>query len=344
MVSNFTEYLDYWAHCAPDRIFLAQRKESISFQDFRQAVRRTAQGLLNSKLTLIQVAPKNSIEHAILAVAAMYVGLPYVHGLPQTLVVDCEPMDEVDDAHRRVTPDTVAKILDTSGSSGEPKAIVNTHGMLTSNQEMIRHAIPSLRTKPPILCDWLPWKHTYGGSHNFGIALSNGGTMYIDEGRPDSEEHFTNLCEVRPTLYFDVPRGYEMLLPALRDRAFAAQFFSRLELLFCAGAALSDELREKLVSLSPVPILIGYGATETAPMVLYGERILKPAPGLEVKLEPVGDKLELCVRGPNVTPSVTLDHEGYYKTGDAFRHVGDGLVFDGRLRGNFKLSNGKWAM
>ena len=209
--------------------------------------------------------------------------------------------------------------------------------MLTSNQEMLRHAIPALRAGPPVLCDWLPWHHTYGGNHNFGIALYNGGTLYVDGGRPNAmEESVRNLREIRPTVYFNVPLGYAALLQCLREDAeFAGQFVSRLQVMFCAGASLPEQTRDELLELTGVPMLIGYGSTETGPMSLCDGL---PVPGVEVKLV-AG---ELCLRGPNVSPSVELDDEGFYRTGDAFRWEGR-LVFEGRLGEDFKLSSGTWV-
>jgi feruloyl-CoA synthase len=280
----------------------------------------------------------------------------------------------VDEAHARVEPDTPAKILYTSGSTGRPKGVINTHRMLCSNQEMIRAVFAFLGEEPPVLCDWLPWNHTAGGNHDFGLTLWNGGTFYIDEGRPVPglfDETLCNLREVAATVHFTVPRTYEMLLPHLRqDATLREVFFSRLRIFFYAAAGLSqrvfDELQELAESTCGERLLwvTGFGATETAPFTLctgqagaYAGFVGFPVPGVELKLQPVGDKLEARVRGPNVTPgyhgdpertAAAFDEEGFYRLGDALRFVdpadpAQGLLFDGRLNEDFKLSTGTWV-
>jgi feruloyl-CoA synthase len=280
----------------------------------------------------------------------------------------------VDEAHDRVNADTIAKILFTSGSTGKPKGVINTQRMLCSNQEMIRTVLAFLADEPPVLCDWLPWNHTAGGNHNFGLVLYNGGTLYIDEGRPlpsAFENTVRNLREIAITAHFAVPRTYEMLLPYLRtDRVLRERFFSRLKLLLYAAAGLSqrffDELRALAVDTIGEEILwmTGFGATETAPFALSTGRegaasglLGLPAPGLELKLAPVGGKIEARLRGPSITPGywndqaltrTAFDEEGFYRLGDAMRFVdrddpAKGLVFDGRLAEDFKLSTGTWV-
>lgn len=280
----------------------------------------------------------------------------------------------VDDAHRRVGPDTIAKVLFTSGSTGRPKGVVNTQRMLCANQEMLRSVLLFLADEPPVICDWSPWNHTAGGNHNFGLTLYNGGTLYIDEGRPAPglfDTTVRNLGEVACTAHFAVPRLYELLLPHLRsDAALRATFFSRLRLLFYAAAGLGqrfwDQLREVARDACGEEILImtGFGCTETAPFALstgsagaFAGMIGFPAPGLELKLAPVDGKLEARARGPNVTPgywrdpaltAAAFDEEGFYRMGDAMRFVdpgepGKGLIFDGRLAEDFKLSTGTWV-
>jgi feruloyl-CoA synthase len=284
------------------------------------------------------------------------------------------PGERLAAAYQAITADTVAKILFTSGSTGAPKGVLNTHHMLTSNQQMVRDVWPFLRHEPPVLVDWLPWSHTFGGNHNLHMALTNGGTLHIDAGRPTPtlfERSIATLAQLSPTLYVNVPAGYAMLVPRLAaDAGFARQFFSRLRLLFYAGAALPSALWEALERLAdrhadhPVPLTSSWGATESAPAATSahwaGARcgcIGVPLPGVRVKLVPVGDKHEIRVAGPNITPgylddpaasSAAFDDEGFYRTGDAATLVDPadpqkGLMFDGRIAEDFKLSSGTWV-
>ena len=298
-------------------------------------------------------------------------------GRPATPFAELEataPTAAVEEAHARVGPDTVAKVLFTSGSTGRPKGVVNTHRMLCSNQEMLRTVLPFLAEEPPVLCDWLPWNHTAGGNHNFGIVLYNGGTFYIDEGRPLPGAFATtvsNLREISATAHFTVPRTYEMLLPHLRaDPVLRERFFAKLKLFFYAAAGLRQSVFDELQALALATCgeellwVTGMGATETAPFAMCTGRagawagfVGFPVPGLELKLAPVGEKLEARARGPNVTPGYwrdpartecAFDPEGFYRLGDAVRYVDPddparGLVFDGRLAEDFKLSTGTWV-
>src|SRR5580693_9373013 len=278
-------------------------------------------------------------------------------------------------AFATLTPDVIAKILFTSGSTGAPKGVLNTHRMLSSNQRMIRQAWPFLTGERPVIVDWLPWSHTFGGNHNVNMMLTNGGTIYVDGGRPAPglfARTVANLAEVPPTIYFNVPAGYAHLVPALEgDAEFAARFFSRLRLLFNAAAALPAALRSRLEALAArhapgrdIPVTGSWGATETAPAVTSANfpfsdarSIGAPLPGALVKLVPVEDAYEIRVQGPNVTPGYfarpdltaeAFDADGFYRTGDAvgFAVPGDpdaGLVFRGRIAEDFKLSTGTFV-
>jgi feruloyl-CoA synthase len=277
----------------------------------------------------------------------------------------------VDARNAEVNADTIAKFLFTSGSTKKPKAVITTHGMLCSNQQMLLQTFPFFAEAPPVLLDWLPWNHTFGGSHNVGIVLYNGGTLYIDDGRPtprDIKQTLHNLREIAPTVYFNIPAGWEMLTEALRtDTALADTFFSRVKLFFCAGAGLSQSAWERLDQVAidccgeSIRIMTGLGMTETSPSCTFGTGpIVKagyvgvPAPGCRVKLVPIGGKLEARFHGPHVTPGYwraphltaeAFDADGYYCTGDALRFVDEtqptlGFMFDGRIAEDFKLSSG----
>jgi feruloyl-CoA synthase len=298
-------------------------------------------------------------------------------GRPARLVADLlgTPVAEsLDRAGERITGDTVAKILFTSGSVSSPKGVINTQRMLCSNQEMLRTVFREFVETPPVICDWLPWNHTFGGNHNFGLVLYNGGTFYLDDGQPVEgafEETARNLREISPTAYFNVPKGYEILVRYLRrEPALRERFFSRLKMTFYAAAGLSQHVWDALDELAAgtcgerIRMLTGLGATETAPFALCASKDVSragivglPVPGVEMKLCPVGEKLEVRVRGPNVTPGfwrqphstrAAFDEEGYYRLGDAVRFIdeddpGRGFLFDGRIAEDFKLSSGTWV-
>jgi feruloyl-CoA synthase len=285
------------------------------------------------------------------------------------------PLDAaaVTGAFQAITPQTIAKFMFTSGSTDEPKAVINTHQMLCSNQQAIAQVWPFL-SHAPVLVDWLPWHHTFGGNHNFNLVLRNGGTLYIDSSQPVSTQFqgtLANLAEVAPTVFFNVPRAYDLLVRALqKDAALRAQFFSRLQLLFYAAASLPQHLWDALEALAletlgrKVPIVSSWGLTETAPAATSCHFLANrsgvigvPVPGCELKLVPSGDKLEARVRGPNVTPgywkrpdltAAAFDEQGFFKTGDAVQFVDVtrpelGLRFDGRLGEDFKLTTGTWV-
>jgi feruloyl-CoA synthase len=439
---RITERLEQWAGLAPERAFLAQRNAAgqwrhVTYGDAWTRVRNIAQSLLDRGLSQdapLLILSGNSIEHGLLALAAMHVGVLYTPVAPayslqasdyralrrivdlmhpamvfaddgaayapavqavvppgvELVVASSSPAalattafqeleqttatGAVDTAFDRLTPDTIAKVLFTSGSTGRPKGVINTQRMLCANQEMLRSVLLFLADEPPVLCDWSPWNHTAGGNHNFGLVLYNGGTLYIDQGKPTPALFDTtvrNLRDVACTAHFAVPRTYEMLMPYLQsDAALRATFFSRLRLLFYAAAGLGqrfwDQLRDVSIAACGEEILImtGFGATETAPFALSTGRggasagvLGLPAPGLELKLVPVGSKMEGRVRGPSITPgywrdealtAAAFDEEGFYRLGDAMRFVdpndrAKGVMFDGRLAEDFKLSTGTWV-
>ncbi|HEY0783850.1 MAG TPA: feruloyl-CoA synthase [Thermoanaerobaculia bacterium] len=433
------ELLRRWAAAAPDRTFLAERAgegdwRRVSYGEALAAVEAIASALLLRGLTAaapVVLLSDNGIDHALLQLAAMHVGIPAVPVSPAysllledlgrlrailelvrpglvyaadgaaygralaavpdavEVAVGANPPDgrpatpfrellaaevspDVAEHHARVGPDTVAKVLFTSGSTGQPKGVLNTQRMLCSNQQAIAQGWPFLEDRPPVIVDWLPWSHTFGGNHNFNLILRNGGTLYIDAGKPAPGRFaatLKNLREVPSTLHFNVPRGFDMLVPALAaDRELCATFFRDLDALFFAAAALPPHLAEQIGRLAVettgrrVPLLSAWGSTETAPCAtqIHFEHdrpgvIGLPLAGTEIKLAPVAGKLELRVRGPNVTPGYfgrppggMFDDDGFLPTGDAGRLVepdepARGLLFDGRLAENFKLTSGTWV-
>ena len=439
---SLTERLVHWADTAPDRIFLAQREaggawRTLTYAQALKEVRAIAASLLRRDLSPerpIAILSGNDIEHALLGLAAMHVGIPYapisvpysllsqdfnklktiiailtpglvfaangaafaraiaataphsveiavtanpLPGRPATPFAElaaARPTAALDAAHAKVGPDTIAKILFTSGSTGQPKGVINTQRMLCANQAMIRHGMPFVSEEPPVLVDWPPWNHTFGGNHDFGFVLDNGGSFYIDEGRPlpgAIEATVRNLRDIAPTIYFNVPKGFEMLLPYLRgDAGLRERFFSRLKVLFYAGASLAQHVRDELQELAMettgerIIFLSSLGSTETAPAALActweTERtgnIGLPLPGVELKLVPRDGKFDARLKGPNITPgywrspaltAAAFDDEGFYMIGDAlkFADAADptkGLLFDGRLAEDFKLATGTWV-
>lgn len=285
-----------------------------------------------------------------------------------------EPGAELEAAYAALGPDSVAKILFTSGSTGAPKGVLNTHQMLAANQQMIRQAWPFLAEERPVIVDWLPWSHTFGGNHNVNMMLVAGGTLYVDGGRPVPglfSQSVANLADVPPTVYFNVPAGYAQLIPVLEsDPEFAGRFFSQLRLMFNAAAALPEALRDRLEAVAErnsgrrIPVTSSWGATETAPAVTSAHYefadarcIGVPLPGAEIKLIAVDDAYEIRVKGPMVTPgyfarpdltAAAFDEGGYYRTGDAVALADPadpnaGLLFRGRLAEDFKLRTGTFV-
>jgi len=439
---HLTERLEFWAAETPTQTFFAQRNvdgawRTISYEQALEFARRIGEALLERNLSAerpIAILSGNDIEHALLALAALYVGIPHapispayslmsgdfgklraiIKLLTPGMVFACDgqmfakaidavvpddveivvtrnapqgrratrfadltrptPSRKVDAAHDGIGPDSIAKFLFTSGSTGTPKCVINTQRMWCANQVMLRQALAYFAEEPPVIVDWAPWHHTAGGNHDVGLVLYNGGTFYIDEGKPlpgAIEETVKNLREVAPTWYFTVPKGYEALLPYLRsDAELRRNFFSRLKLLWFAGAGIAqhvfDEIQELAVQASGEQILFltGFGSTETAPFALArtwpadnAANMGLPAAGMELKLVPHEGKLEARVRGPNITPGYwrqpeftarAFDEEGFYRLGDAFKFadVNDlrqGLLFDGRIAEDFKLSTGTWV-
>jgi feruloyl-CoA synthase len=288
--------------------------------------------------------------------------------------LEAEPGTALQGAHARTEADSIVKFSLTSGTTGHPKAVVTTERMLCSNARMLHEAMPFLADEPPVILDWLPWNHTFGGSHNVGLVLFNGGSLYIDDGKPTPDgilETVRNLRDVSPTVYFNVPKGFDMLATQLaRDAALRHAFYRNLQACFFAAASLSQHIWDRLDAAAvaelgvTVPVLSSLGATETGPAITFTTPstarsgvIGLPAAGNVLKLTPCEGKLEMRVRSPSVTPgywrqpeltTAAFDDEGFYRLGDAVRLLDaddptKGLVFDGRIAEDFKLASGTWV-
>jgi len=436
---KITDRLVHFAGTAPDRVLIGQRDaagewRTITYRQMLERVRRVGQALLSRGLSAarpIAILSGGDLDHAVLALAAMHVGIPYAPVSPPyslistdfgklkhvlrlvapglvfaadghafakaiaaaapadaeivvranpikgaTLIEDMlatSPTPAVDEAAAKVAADDVMKIMFTSGSTGMPKGVINTQGMFAANQQMQIEMLPTLREKPPVMVDWMPWHHTFAHS-DFGNVLYNGGSYYFDDGRPvpgQFERTVRNLREIKPNYYFNVPKAYEFLIPFLRaDLALRTSFFERVEMMFYAAAGLPqfiwdalDEIALKTVG-ERILMVTGLGMTETAPFMLcanwpdgFAGLVGVPAPGIDFKLAPVDRKFEARMKGPSMTPGYwrqpeltaqLYDEEGYLRTGDAVRllderDAGKGIVFDGRIAEDFKLLTGTWV-
>ncbi|WP_375312132.1 feruloyl-CoA synthase [Bradyrhizobium sp. A5] len=438
------DWLEHFARQTPDTIFLAERDSAdtpwatMTYAGALRRVRAAASWILAQGLSAerpVVILSDNSIDHALLALAAQHVGVPSAAISPAYSLMSrdfdklksmisllqpgaiyvsatkpfaaalaaIKPLHEaqiisgksgdadamafrdiaatpekgnVATAFAAVTPDTIAKFLFTSGSTGTPKAVINTQRMLTSSQQAKAQTWTFLEQGGGdlVILDWLPWSHTFGANHNFNLVLRNGGSLYIDGGKPAPGLFTTSLANLRsvmPTVYFNVPRGFDMLIAALRgDERLRRRFFSEVKFAFYAGAALPQNLWDALEQLSietvgrPLPMVSAWGSTETSPLAtdchFLADRsgnIGVPIPGTELKLVASGDKLEVRVRGPNVTPGYwkapeltkqAFDEEGFYLIGDAVKLADAarperGLFFDGRVAEDFKLNSGTWV-
>ncbi|MEO6395688.1 MAG: feruloyl-CoA synthase [Devosia sp.] len=433
-----TDWLQHWAGAAPDRTFLAERSGAgwrrMSFRETLEQVRAVAAGLVGRGLSAerpIAILSGNSIDHALLLLAAQYVGVPTASLAEQYSLVPeargrlteileiltpglvyvsdrerfadaltarplqgveivasaasrgATPLDQLakaatsglEAAHATVTPDSLAKIIFTSGSISAPKGVMTTQRMLCVNQAQIRQVWPFLGDHPPQLVDWLPWNHVFGGSHNINMMLANGGTLYIDDGKPTAGgfgRTIENLKLVGHTISFNVPTTFALLVEHMeKDEALRAAYFRGLDLIFYAGASLPQHLWEKLETMAMAtngyaPLMSsGWGMTETAPTgtmvhspIDRAGELGAPLPGVTAKLIPGEDgRCELRVKGPNVMPGYfrdptrtaeSFDEEGYLITGDAVRLIDPadpsrGMFYEGRVAEDFKLMTGTWV-
>ena len=444
---RMTDRLVHWAQTAPDRTFMARRVKNtdgstgdwrhVSYAEALDSARRVGQALLDRGLGAerpVVILSENDLEHALLALACLYVGVPFCpvspaystisqdyeklrhvlrtltpglvfaadglrYGKAISATVDAEvevalatgtledrqitPLAQllataatpaVDAAMAATGPETIAKFLFTSGSTKLPKGVVNTHGMWCANQQQMRQSMPVLAQEPPVLVDWLPWNHTFGGNHNFGLTVYNGGTLYIDDGKPVPAlmgETLRNLREIAPTVYFNVPTGFEAIATAMKtDDALRKCLLSRVKMFFYAGAALGQPVWDALHECQEreigerIVMGTGLGMTESSPFAVFvtnpnvkAGHLGVPAPGLELKLVPVDGKTEVRYKGPNImraywrndeATAESFDDEGFFSTGDAVLWIDEndlhqGLKFDGRIAEDFKLATGTFV-
>ena len=433
------DWLDHWADTTPNALFLAERSgagwREFSYCAALGIVRAIAAHLLARGLgpdRPVLIISGNSIDHALLSLAAQYVGIPVVPVAEQYALIPAahgrlihaaemvrpglvyasdaaqyaaafdldvfagveklssapgnsgatDLVDlmrpggsDVQTAADAVTPDTLAKILLTSGSTSDPKGVLTTQRMMTTNQAQVAACLPFLTKRPPRLVDWLPWNHTFGGSYNFNLVLANGGSMYLDDGKPAPglfDRTCANLAEISATISFNVPVGFAQLVTALKtDKALRETYFADLDMIFYAGASLPQDIWTALEQLAmdtcgQLPLITtSWGLTETAPGVMISHEPARgaglvgvPMPGCTVKLVPDGEgRFDVRVKGDNVTPGYlnnaaktrdAFDSESYFITGDAMQMVDPaeanrGLRFDGRISENFKLITGTWV-
>lgn len=434
------QWLEHWAVARPQQTFLAEQRDGqwfeMSYSQTRFQVGALAQGLLELDLPPgkpLVVLSENDIDHALLTLAAMHIGMPvtsvsvaysqgqgdcarlravlelldpglifvndghrYARALsiaqPGCLVVAARQHEHIPGAlplvelaaqpetpaviaaFEQLGPEDAARYILTSGSTGTPKVVITSHKMLCANQQAIAQCWKFIEQCEIVVLDWLPWSHVFGCNHNFNLVLRNGGSLYIDDGRPlpgAIERTLENIRTVRPTLYFNVPKGYEVMLSFLEaDEHLAKCFFERLEMLFYAGAALPASLWSRLKEVAarscskPLFFTTEWGATETSPVLTSVHypidrpgNIGLPVPGIEIKFVPNGEKLEMRVRGESVftrylnNPELTaqsFDEQGFYRIGDAGALVDPaaphrGIHFEGRVSEDFKLSTGSWV-
>jgi feruloyl-CoA synthase len=410
--------------------------EHLSYAQALTAARRIGQALLHKGMSVdrpVVILSENNLEHAMMALACMMVGIAYCPVSPAyaTVSKDFEKLKHilrtltpglvmaadaqrygsaieacvaddvdvvlingelnrpysrfstllqtkdtpaVDEAMHATGPDTVVKFLFTSGSTNLPKGVINTHRMWCANQQQMLQSMPVLAESPPVLVDWLPWNHTFGGNHNVGLVLFHGGSLYIDDGKPVPalmHETLRNLREIAPTVYFNVPTGLEAIANAMHtDDLLRRNLLSKVRMFFYSGAALAQPIWDSLHAAQErevgerIVMGTGLGMTETGPFGIFVPRpevesgdLGLPAAGLQLKLVPVGDKVEVRYKGPNVTPGYwrapeanaeSFDEEGFLKSGDAVAWRDPalpnlGLRFNGRIAEDFKLATGTFV-